>query len=100
MQIHCFIRKYNHAYVGGLITRRRDKLTAQEKKKLKKLGEIVRAEREKQGLTLYGVEDRGYNHYQHWQAVERGDKNITFTTLLSICEILGKSPTELLKGLH
>lgn len=79
------------------ITRSKTDLTNEERKKLKKLGQIIRAEREKQKLTLYGVEDRGYSFYQHWQAVERGEKNIAFTTLLSICEVLGKSPSELLK---
>jgi transcriptional regulator with XRE-family HTH domain len=81
------------------ITRSKAELSNEERKKLKKLGQVIRAEREKQKLTLYGVEDRGYSYYQHWQAVEKGEKNITFTTLLSICEILGKTPAELLKDL-
>ncbi|HEY8272420.1 MAG TPA: helix-turn-helix transcriptional regulator [Pseudobdellovibrionaceae bacterium] len=81
------------------ITRSKTELSAEERKKLKKLGQIIRAEREKQKLTLYGVEDKGYSFYQHWQAVEKGEKNITFTTLLSICDVLGKTPAELLKDL-
>lgn len=81
------------------ITRSKKQLTGDEQKKLKKLGRIIRAEREKQKLTLYGIEDMGYPFYQHWQAVEKGEKNIAFTTLLSICDVLGKSPSELLKDL-
>ena len=81
------------------ITRSKSQLSVEERKKLKKLGQTIRAEREKQNLTLYGVEDRGYSFYQHWQAVEKGEKNVTFTTLLSMCEILRKHPSELLKDI-
>ena len=84
---------------GGTITRSRKELLPEERKKLKSLARIIRAERERQGLTLFQIEERGYPFYQHWQAVEKGDKNITFTTLLSICEVLGKTPSQLLKDL-
>ena len=59
----------------------------------------MRAERERQGLTLYGVEDRGYSYYQHWQAIEKGEKDFTFTTMLSVCKVLKLSPAELLEML-
>ena len=74
-------------------------LTTNEVRKLKKLGMIVRAERERQKLTLYGVEDRGYPFYQHWQAVERGERDVTFITILRICSVLGTTPSALLEDL-
>jgi len=74
-------------------------LTVEEKKKLKKLGQIVRAEREKQGLTLYDIENMGYSYYQHWQVVESGLKNITFTTLLAVCKVLKLHPSDLLRNI-
>ena len=75
------------------------KLTAVEKKELKRLGQIIRLEREKQGLTLYGIEERGYSVYQHWQKVEAGERNITYVTLLNICKVLGLQPSELLRDI-
>jgi phage major head subunit gpT-like protein len=84
---------------SGPITKPKIDLSAAERKKLKKFGQIVRREREKQGLTLYGVEDRGYPFYQHWQMVEKGEKNLTFTTLIKICEVLRKTPAEILADL-
>ena len=74
-------------------------LNASQKKALKAFGLILRQEREKKNWVLEDVIEHGYPSWQHWQAVESGLKNISFTTLLGIAKTLKKHPADLLKQL-
>lgn len=67
---------------------------------LKRFGKIIHTERQKRNWTLEDTEANGYPNGQHWQAVESGFKNISFTTILNICRTLELQPNELFKELH
>ena len=66
---------------------------------LKQFGEIVKSKRAALNWTLEDTEDNGYPSWQHWQAVESGLKNISFTTVMNVCRTLGIQPVDLFKKL-
>jgi len=72
------------------------RLSLVERKFLKDFGQVLRTEREAQELTLYGIEERGYPSWQHWQKLEDGLRDLKLTTLLRIGKTLKKHPGELL----
>ncbi|MBI2522734.1 MAG: helix-turn-helix transcriptional regulator [Bdellovibrio sp.] len=76
------------------------RLSAEERKFLKEFGRLIRTEREEQGLTLYGIEDRGYPSWQHWQKLENGLRDLQLTTLVKLSKVLGKQPYELMRKLN
>jgi transcriptional regulator with XRE-family HTH domain len=72
-----------------------------EKKMLKEFGKKVKALRLKKKLTVYDLtgDDMPIKTRQHWQLIERGQKNINITTLFRVSNTLGIAATELIKGL-
>jgi transcriptional regulator with XRE-family HTH domain len=72
-------------------------VSPQERKQLQKLGKRIKAERLDRGWTLHETEDHGFTNWSHWQYIENGKKNITFTTLLRVANTLDISVSELLK---
>jgi transcriptional regulator with XRE-family HTH domain len=72
-------------------------VSQQERKELQKLGKRIKAERLDRGWTLHDTEDYGFTNWSHWQYIENGKKNITFTTLLRVANTLDISVSELLK---
>lgn len=73
--------------------------TREERKMLQKLGEKIRAERNKRGWTLEQMEEKGYSSWQHWQYIEAGKKSITLVTLLRISKVIKVPARELIRGL-
>lgn len=74
-------------------------LSSMDKKKLKALGQRIREVRLKKDLSFYDLtgEDLPIKSRQHWQRIENGGLNITFTTFLKIAKSLEIEPAELLK---
>ena len=74
-------------------------LSVVQKRCLKRFGGNLRREREKRGWTLEDVLEHGYPSWQHWQSIESGLKNFSFTTLMNISNTLKIKPKELLSKL-
>ncbi len=74
-------------------------VSPQERKKLEKFGKRIKAERLERGWTLHETEDNGFTNWTHWQYIESGKKNITFTTLLRIAKTLDMPISELLEDI-
>jgi transcriptional regulator with XRE-family HTH domain len=70
-----------------------------QQKKLKALGQRVRALRKGKNLTLKQLGHASDKDYQSIQRLEQGDTNPSYLYLLQICEGLEIEITELLKGL-
>ena len=81
--------------MGNKKEARVQRLLAEERKFLKEFGRIMRTEREAQKLTLFGIEDRGYPSWQHWQKLENGLRDLRLTTVLRISKALKKHPQKL-----
>lgn len=62
---------------------------------LKEFGSEVKRLRTENSWTLEDTEAYGYPSWQHWQAVENGLKNLSFTTIMNICRTLEVQPAEL-----
>ena len=75
-------------------------ITVAERKKLKKLGLIIRTQRNLKGWRLEDVETNGYKGtWQHWREIESGLKNINLTTLLRVAKVFKIKPEDLLADL-
>ncbi|MCT4641816.1 MAG: helix-turn-helix domain-containing protein [Bacteriovoracaceae bacterium] len=70
-----------------------------ERKQLQKLGKRIKAERLARGWTLHETEDNGFSNWTHWQYIESGKKNITFTTLMKVANTLGVAASDLLEDI-
>lgn len=75
-------------------------LKKKEQQLLKEFGLIVRNKRQEKGWTLEDTEANGYSSWQHWQAIESGLKNISFTTVINICRTLKIQPHQLFSELN
>ncbi|HEX7817618.1 helix-turn-helix transcriptional regulator [Dyella sp.] len=64
-----------------------------------KLGQSLRAQRRAIGLSQDDFADRIHMHRAYYSAIERGEKNITLTTLQRVAQGFGVSMSSLLKGL-
>jgi transcriptional regulator with XRE-family HTH domain len=62
-----------------------------------KLGQSLRAQRRAIGLSQDDFADRINMHRAYYSAIERGEKNITLTTLHRVAKGLGVSMSNLLK---
>lgn len=63
------------------------------------LGERVRAERTKQGLSLEKLAEGSELHWSYIGQVERGRNNPTLHSILRIAAALGVDPGKLIEGL-
>lgn len=75
-----------------------NQITDLEWKSIKKFGQNVKTERLRQNLTLESVEELGYKSWKHWQDIESGNRNISFTTVIRIAKCLKIEPGSLLEG--
>lgn len=64
----------------------------------KTLGRRVRTEREKLGLSQEKLAERLGYHRTYLGALERGERNLTLTSLEALAERLGIDPLDLLRG--
>lgn len=64
-----------------------------------KLGQSLRAQRRATGLSQDDFADRIHMHRAYYSAIERGEKNITLTTLHRVARGFGISMSSLLKDL-
>ena len=61
------------------------RLKKKDQKLLKDFGKVVKNLRTQNDWTLEDTEANGYPSWQHWQAIENGLKNLSFTTIINIC---------------
>ena len=59
------------------------------------VGDILRGEREKQGLTIEDIARETSIRDIYLEAIEKGDYNPTINLCISICKVLGKTLDEL-----
>lgn len=64
-----------------------------------KLGQSLRVQRRAIGLSQDDFADRIHMHRAYYSAIERGEKNITLTTLQRVAQGFGVSMSSLLKGI-
>jgi transcriptional regulator with XRE-family HTH domain len=64
-----------------------------------KLGQSLRTQRRATGLSQDDFADRIHMHRAYYSAIERGEKNITLTTLHRVARGFGISMSSLLKDL-
>lgn len=64
-----------------------------------KLGQSLRAQRRAAGLSQDDFADRIHMHRAYYSAIERGEKNITLTTLQRVAAGFGVSMSSLIKDL-
>lgn len=64
-----------------------------------KLGQAMRLQRRATGLSQDDFADRIHMHRAYYSAIERGEKNITMTTLHRVAQGYGVSMSSLLKDL-
>ncbi|MBN8924885.1 MAG: transcriptional regulator [Rhodanobacter sp. 68-29] len=64
-----------------------------------KLGQSLRAQRRVTGLSQDDFADRIHMHRAYYSAIERGEKNVTLTTLQRVAHGFGVSMSSLLKDL-
>lgn len=65
---------------------------------LARLGKRVRRLRQEKGLSQEEVAERAALDAKHLQAIEGGQANVTFASLVGIAKALGVKLAELLKG--
>lgn len=68
---------------------------------LMSFGERVRKQREKLNLSVYDLtgEDMPIRSRQHWQLIEKGQKNINLTTVFKIARSLKINPAKLIENI-
>lgn len=66
---------------------------------LEQLGARIKQLRKARGWTLRDMVVQHGFHLSHWQAFESGNRGISLPSLLRIAEVLGITPSQLLKGL-
>jgi transcriptional regulator with XRE-family HTH domain len=66
---------------------------------LEQLGARIKQLRKAHGWTLRDMVVQHGFHLSHWQAFESGNRGISLPSLLRIAEVLGVTPSQLLKGL-
>lgn len=76
------------------------RLKKKDQKLLKDFGDVVKGLRKQNDWTLEDTEANGYPSWQHWQAIENGLKNLSFTTIINICRTLDIQPSELFADLE
>ena len=65
---------------------------------LRLFGERVRARREQLGLSQEALADRADLHRTYVGSVERGERNVTLTSIVSLAEALGVDPSDLVSA--
>jgi transcriptional regulator with XRE-family HTH domain len=65
---------------------------------LQALGAAVRQARERRGISQERCGELAHLHRNEIGAIERGEKNVSFTNLLRVCAALGIAPSDLLKN--
>jgi transcriptional regulator with XRE-family HTH domain len=68
-------------------------------KDLVALGKRIRELRDAAGLTQEGLADAGGLHWSYIGQVERGERNLSYQSLVSIARGLDTDLSELLKGI-
>ena len=63
-----------------------------------RLGEHIRTRRAALGYSQDTFADAIEMHRAYYGSIERGERNLTLTTLLRLAEGLGTKPSELLRG--
>lgn len=63
---------------------------------LRRLGQAVRSERERQGISQEQLALRSDVNRTYWGAVERGEENISILTLYKVASVLKVKPSALL----
>ena len=66
---------------------------------LKLLGDNVRKQRQKLGISQEELADRSDLHRTYIGGIERGERNIGFLNLVKLARALGVEPSELLRDL-
>lgn len=70
-----------------------------ETKLLKQLGNNIRAERQKIGLSQEALADKADLDRSYVGGVERGERNVSLINIVRLARALGVAPGHLLKGL-
>lgn len=73
--------------------------TTSETKLLKQLGNNIRAERLKIGLSQEALADKADLDRSYVGGVERGERNVSLINIVRLARALGVAPGNLLKGL-
>lgn len=73
--------------------------TTSETKLLKQLGNNIRAERLKIGLSQEALADKADLDRSYVGGVERGERNVSLINIVRLARALGVPPGNLLKGL-
>ena len=63
-------------------------------------GERVRRRRERHGWSQMDLAERAGMHFSFVSSIERGQRNVTLTSILKIAQGLGVDPAVLIKGLR
>ena len=64
------------------------------------MGERARARRKELGLSQMALADQIGLHFTFVSSVERGERNLSLSSLLRLAEGLGINPAELVDGLR
>lgn len=62
----------------------------------RKLGEAIRAKRQSLQLSQEEFADHISMHRAYYSAIERGERNMTLSTLARVCNGLGVQPSKLM----
>lgn len=73
--------------------------TSSETKLLKQLGNNIRAERQKIGLSQEALADKADLDRSYVGGVERGERNVSLINIVRLARALGVAPVNLLRGL-
>lgn len=73
------------------------KMTDATKKKLKEMGDVIRALRKKTGFSQEKFATRVGVDRKHYSAIETGKQNMTIWTLMKVAKALDVTPSFLVK---
>jgi len=73
-----------------------EKLTLQERKKLREIGDKITQIREKKNIRQIDVAKKGGLNANYYAKVERGESSLSVITLDKVCKGLGVKSSEIL----
>jgi transcriptional regulator with XRE-family HTH domain len=62
-----------------------------------RIGNTLRKHRESKGISQEAFAEQVHMHRTYYSAIERGEKNLTLTTLNRVCDGLGAPLWEIIK---
>jgi transcriptional regulator with XRE-family HTH domain len=63
-----------------------------------RIGDTLRKHRESKGISQEAFAEQVHMHRTYYSAIERGEKNLTLSTLNRVCDGLGKPVWEVIRS--